>query len=377
MVLPGMLTMSGFLLRVNSGPVCMKLKCSNKLFILSLCLFLAGCESISYYSQAILGQLSILSKREAIEDLIADDRSSPELKSKLSTILDIRAFAESEMLLPVEDNYDSYVDVDRPFVVWNVFAAAEFSMTPHNWCYPIAGCVSYRGYFAEADAQRYAARLDDDGLDVYVGGVSAYSTLGWFSDPVLSTIINRDDYQLAALLFHELAHQLIYIPGDTEFNESFATAIEREGLRRWLAASNVDAAESHNIVQLAQLNTQRREEFVALVAAVVSELDTIYASDSSEDFKRQAKAEVFTEMQSDYAALKNNWNGYDGYDAWMSRELNNAQLNTVATYFNWVPAFEQILADNEYDLTRFYTEISVLSELDSNERSCILSSKIN
>ncbi|MBN4075854.1 aminopeptidase, partial [Gammaproteobacteria bacterium AH-315-E17] len=156
-----------------------------------------------------------------------------------------------------------------------------------------------------------------------------------------------------------------------------ATAIEREGLRRWLAASNVDAAESHNIVQLAQLNTQRREEFVALVAAVVSELDTIYASDSSEDFKRQAKAEVFTEMQSDYAALKNNWNGYDGYDAWMSRELNNAQLNTVATYFNWVPAFEQILADNEYDLTRFYTEISVLSELDSNERSCILSSKIN
>lgn len=365
------------MLRVNSGPVCMKLKCSNKLFILSLCLFLAGCESISYYSQAILGQLSILSKREAIEDLIADDRSSPELKSKLSTILDIRAFAESEMLLPVEDNYDSYVDVDRPFVVWNVFAAAEFSMTPHNWCYPIAGCVSYRGYFAEADAQRYAARLDDDGLDVYVGGVSAYSTLGWFSDPVLSTIINRDDYQLAALLFHELAHQLIYIPGDTEFNESFATAIEREGLRRWLAASNVDAAESHNIVQLAQLNTQRREEFVALVAAVVSELDTIYASDSSEDFKRQAKAEVFTEMQSDYAALKNNWNGYDGYDAWMSRELNNAQLNTVATYFNWVPAFEQILADNEYDLTRFYTEISVLSELDSNERSCILSSKIN
>lgn len=355
----------------------MKLKCSIKFFLITFCLLLAGCESVSYYSQAILGQLSILSKREAIEHIIADPASPPELKSKLSTILDIRDFAETELMLPVEDNYESYVDVQRPFVVWNVFAAPEFSMNPVNWCYPIAGCVSYRGYFSEADAQAYAAKLDNDSFDVYVGGVSAYSTLGWFSDPVLSTIINRDDYQLAALLFHELAHQLIYIPGDTEFNESFATSIEREGLRRWLAANDINEAESQDIVQLVELNTQRREEFVALVNTAVTELQVIYASNISELEKRQAKAEVFASMRSDYNSLKETWNGYDAYDAWMDRELNNAQLSTVATYFNWVPAFEQILADNDYHLESFYADVSAMTELDIEERAYILSSKIN
>lgn len=355
----------------------MKLKCSSKLFLLTFSLLIAGCESVSYYSQAILGQLSILSKREAIEDLIANADSSPELKSKLSTILDIRDFAETELMLPVEDNYDSYVDLQRPFVVWNVFATPEFSMSPLNWCYPIAGCVSYRGYFSEDKAQVYADKLGDDGFDVYVGGVSAYSTLGWFSDPVLSTIINRDDYQLAALLFHELAHQLIYIPGDTEFNESFATTIEREGLRRWLAANHVSQSERNNIVQLAEINTQRREEFVALVNKAIIELEEIYASDNSEVEKRQAKAEVFSSMRSDYNIFRKAWNGYDAYDAWMSRELNNAQLSTVATYFNWVPAFEQMLLDNGNDLNRFYAEVTAMTELDIDERAYILSSKIN
>ncbi len=361
----------------NSGPACMKLKCSIKLFLLTFCLLLVGCESVSYYSQAILGQLSILSKREAIEDLIADASSSPELKSKLSTILDIRDFSETELMLPVNDNYDSYVDVQRPFVVWNVFAAPEFSMNPVNWCYPIAGCVSYRGYFSEADAQRYATNLDNQGFDVYVGGVSAYSTLGWFSDPVLSTIINRDDYQLAALLFHELAHQLIYIPGDTEFNESFATTIEREGLRRWLVANNVTETESSSIAELAELNTQRREEFVALVNAAVSELQVIYKSNNTEIEMREAKVDVFASMRNDYDVLRNAWEGYDAYDAWMGMELNNAQLSTVATYFNWVPAFEQILTDNGNDLNSFYSEISALAELDIDDRAYILSSKIN
>lgn len=355
----------------------MKLKCSNKLFLLTFSLLLDGCESVSYYSQAILGQLSILSKREAIENLIADADSSPELKSKLSTILDIRDFAETELMLPVEDNYESYVDLQRPFVVWNVFATPEFSMSPLNWCYPIAGCVSYRGYFSEDKAQDYAAKLADDSFDVYVGGVSAYSTLGWFSDPVLSTIINRDDYQLAALLFHELAHQLIYIPGDTEFNESFATTIEREGLRRWLAANHVSQSERNNIVQLAEINTQRREEFVALVNKAIIDLEGIYASDNSRVEKRQAKAEVFSSMRSDYNVLRKAWNGYDAYDAWMSRELNNAQLSTVATYFNWVPAFEQMLLDNGNDLNRFYAEVTAMTELDIDGRAYILSRKIN
>jgi len=174
-----------------------------------------------------------------------------------------------------------------------------------------------------------------------------------------------------------VAHQGIYIPGDTEFNESFATTIEREGLRRWLLANNVTGSESSNIAELAELNTQRRKEFVALVNATVVELQTIYASENTEAAKREAKAGAFASMKSDYNLLKNAWNGYDAYDTWMSMELNNAQLSTVATYFNWVPAFEKILEEQEYDLNLFYTEVLKLTELDENERAYILSAKIN
>ena len=374
-VLPGMQTMKGYLSPVNSGPVSMKLKWLTRFFILALCLSLVACESLSYYSQAIFGQLSILSKREAIEKLIADDTSSPELKNKLQTVLDIRRFAESELMLPVEDSYGTYVDIKQPYVVWNVFASPEFSIRPVNWCYPIAGCVAYRGYFSEADAQAYANRKSQEGLDVYVGGVSAYSTLGWFSDPLLSTVINRDDYQLAALLFHELAHRLIYIAGDTEFNESFATAMEREGLRRWLLANKVNTAD---IMQQTEFTLRAREDFVSLVASVADELKTLYArTDHNEIEKRQAKAEVFAQMRRDYANLKNDWNGYDGYDNWMARDLNNAQLSTVTTYYNWVPAIEKILEENNYELSSFYNAIAALTDMSLEQREYLLSSKIN
>ncbi len=355
----------------------MKLKCLNKLGLLLLCFSLSSCESISYYSQAILGQLSILSKRESIESIIADKQSSPELKAKLRTILDVRSFAESELQLPVEDNYESYVDIERPYVVWNVFATPEFSMSPVNWCYPIAGCVSYRGYFSEDSARRYANKLGRQEMDVYVGGVSAYSTLGWFSDPILSTIIDREDYQLASLLFHELAHQLIYIPGDTEFNESFATALEREGLRRWLLADHADQQTQAKIQLEAEQNTERREDFVNLIEQTILDLNLLYARDLSKPEKRKIKADIFLEMKGKYEILKASWDGYAAYDNWMQAELNNAQLNTVATYYNWVPAFEKILQENDYDLSLFYAEVRLLSELNHEQRSSTLSSKIN
>ncbi|MAY01746.1 MAG: aminopeptidase [Gammaproteobacteria bacterium] len=353
----------------------MKFACSTKLTVLLLCFTLNGCESISYYSQAILGQLSILSKREDIEALIVDERTPPALKQKLNTILDIRQFATDELLLPVENNYSSYVALERPFVVWNVFATPELSMQALRWCYPIAGCVSYRGYFAEDKARDYAAGLAEQGLDVYVGGVSAYSTLGWFSDPVLSTVINREDYRLAALLFHELAHQLLYIPGDTEFNEGFATAVEREGLRRWLLANEYDEASSREIIAEARLNTQRREEFVNLVGQAVDELQELYASDTDDASKRRRKAEVLATLNVNYRELKSDWGAYDAYDAWMNQELNNAQLSTVATYFNWVPAFEQILAEQE-NLQGFYRAVQALAELSQDERSRVLETRL-
>lgn len=346
------------------------------LFILLLSIFLAACKTVSYYGQAVSGQLYILSHGEDIEGLIEDEFTNPELRAKLVTILEIRQFAEQELFLPLEDNYQSYVDVGRPFVVWNVFATPEFSMEPLNWCFPIAGCVTYRGYFSEVSANDFAEDLIEKDYDVYVGGVAAYSTLGWFSDPVLNTVIRREDYQLASLIFHELAHQLLYIPGDTEFNESFATAVEQEGLKRWLAKTVSGDDSVRAIIDKVEQDRNRREQFVGLVKDSVSKLEILYASDNSKQSQRMTKQEIFTQLKQEYQALKRNWNAYSGYDSWFSRELNNAQLNTVAIYFNWVPAFETMLLEAQGDLRGFYALVATLSELDEAKRQAFIELKM-
>lgn len=347
---------------------------------LVISLILVSCETTSYYGQAVAGQYYILRHREDIEALISDESTSPELRNKLETILSIRIFAEQELMLPLGENYSTYVDLNRPYVVWNVFASPEFSMDPVKWCYPVAGCVSYRGYFAEEDAQEFAKNLAEKENDVYVGGVAAYSTLGWFSDSVLSTIINRDDYQLASLIFHELAHQLLYIPGDTEFNESFATAVEKEGLKRWLEfirnERNLSAADIERIIESAELNRQRQEEFVALVSATVESLRQLYTSEEQEPNLRESKRVLYANLKLEYESLKDSWEGYDGYDAWFGRDLNNAQLNTVATYFNWVPAFNALLTEEKNDLENFYSRVISMKDLDIKARKELLESAL-
>ena len=191
---------------------------------------LSGC----YLLQAAGGQMEISAKREPIAEVIADAATPPQLRARLEYVANARDFASRELGLPDNESYRSYADLDRPYVVWNVFAAPEFSVEPRRWCFPIAGCVVYRGYFSEEAAQHYASRLRRRGDDAAVGGVAAYSTLGHFKDPVLSTMLGWSDAQLAATLFHELAHQVVYVPGDSEFNESFATVVEEAGLERWL-----------------------------------------------------------------------------------------------------------------------------------------------
>ena len=195
--------------------------------LLTISVFLVSCETVGYYTQAARGQLAIMFGREDIQRLIDSGELSVELNDKFSEVMRIRKFASEQLALPVEQNYSTYVDVEREHVVWNVFAAPEFSIIPVNWCYPIAGCVSYRGYFSEAGAKNYSLALERQGFDVYTGGIDAYSTLGWFDDSLLSTVISRANHQLAGLIFHELAHQVAYLPGNTTFNESFATAVER------------------------------------------------------------------------------------------------------------------------------------------------------
>ena len=324
-----------------------------------------------FYGQAINGQLSIISKRENIQMLVNDPEIDAQLKQSLESIISIRKFANNSLALPVEKNYSTYVDLQRPFVVWNVFAAPEFSVTPKDWCYPIAGCVSYRGYFSEDAARKYATSLADEGFDVYVGGIAAYSTLGWFADPVLNTIINREEHRLAALLFHELAHQLVYVPGDTQFNESFATTIELEGLKRWLAENN-NSAMMPTLVEQAAREQQYRQEFVSLVQSSIPVLEELYSGALPLVEKRQEKAQVIQKLRDDYQDLKQQWRGYAAYDGWFAGEINNARLNTVATYFNHVPAFEALLAQSNYQLPEFYNRVQALAKLSSEERQEVL-----
>ena len=338
-------------------------------------LLLVSCDSLQFYTQAIRGQLSIASKRENIQSLVDDPATDAALRAQLETILEIRRFAETELALPVNNNFSSYVNLERPYVVWNVFAAPEFSLESDDWCFPVAGCVTYRGYFSEAAAENFAGNLKAEGKDVYVGGVAAYSTLGWFADPVLNTVINRDEFRLAALIFHELAHQVVYMPGESEFNESFATAVELEGLRRWVEREG-DSRASSNRVENAILENEYRQEFVALVQSYRPQLESLYKEAISLGEKRRAKAALIDQLRGDYAVKKEQWQGYDAYDGWFASEINNAKLNTVATYFNLVPAFDALLISVDSSLPDFYEKVEEFSELEAVERKAALASLI-
>ncbi|MFL2838039.1 MAG: aminopeptidase [Pseudohongiellaceae bacterium] len=342
----------------------MKIRTTLKFVVLlGLSILLISCETVSYYSQAARGQLEILTSREGIQGLLQDPQLPVELREQFELVLQIREFAALELQLPVADNYSTYVDLGREHVVWNVFAAPEFSTQAVNWCYPIAGCVSYRGYFSESSAEAYARKLEQEGFDVYTGGVDAYSTLGWFDDSLLSSVVNRSAHQLAGLIFHELAHLVVFAPGDTTFNESFATAVEREGIRRWARARG-----EQQLYLDSEQNLARQAEFVALVSQWRDQFDVLYSSDTSETEMREQKQGLQQTLRVAYEDLKESWSGYDGYDAWFARELNNAQLSTVASYNDLVPAFDRLLQQLKGDLGQFYRRVQELAELPVDER---------
>lgn len=323
--------------------------------------FLGGCTT--YYGQAIDGQLSILMHRQPIANVIADPATSPELQQKLEQVLRMRRFAVDELHLPDNASYTSYVDLERPYVLWNVFAAPEFSLTPLQWCFPVAGCVSYRGYFNEQDANRFADKLAQDGNEVYVAGISAYSTLGWFHDPLLSTMLARSDARLAGTLFHELAHQRLYAKGDTTFNESFATTVELEGVRRWL-----DQNHQFDQYQEYQKTLQRKLQFIELVQGARQKLKVLYASDIPDQQKRDSKKRIFAELKQDYRRLRAKWGGYRGYDAWFARDLNNAHLVPIGSYYDYVAAFQTLLNQHHGDLMAFYISAEKLADLNPEAR---------
>ncbi len=329
---------------------------------------LTGC----YLMQAATGQMAIASKREPIAAVLADSATPPQLRSRLEYVAAARDFASRELGLPDNESYRSYADLGRPYVVWNVFAAPEFSVEPRHWCFPIAGCVVYRGYFKEDAAQRYARKLRRRGDDVAVGGVPAYSTLGHFKDPVLSTMLGWSDAQLAGTLFHELAHQVVYVPGDSEFNESFATVVEEAGLERWLAARQ----RGQELVAWRE-QRERQGEFIALLLAARDKLRALYESALPTEEKRSRKQYEFGELKLDYARLKQQWHGYSGYDRWFDRTLTNAHLVSAATYYGCVPGLQRVLSEAGGDLPRFYEEAKRLARMDKAARELAVCGEVS
>jgi predicted aminopeptidase len=327
----------------------------------------AGCSTVGYYFQAVNGQMELARKARPIPKVIADPATEPELKAKLDRVQEMRNFASRELGLPDNASYRRYADLGRPYVVWNVFAAPEFSVMPREWCFPFAGCVGYKGYFKKAGADEFAGALRSEHYDVFVGGVPAYSTLGWLDDPVLNTFVRYPDPEIARLIFHELAHQVVYVKGDSTFNESFAVTVEQEGVRRWVAAHGTEEQQR----QFDQARARQRV-FVELVEKYRARLVDLYAQPLEQGEMRARKEQVLGEMRSEYARLKQAWGGYAGYDGWFEQPLNNAHLASVAIYTQLVPGFEQLLRDSGGDLPRFYAQVRELAKLPEPERGARL-----
>ncbi len=334
----------------------------SKCLVVVVCLALGGCGTL-YVAQAARGQLQILNAREPIGRVLADPGADPRLKQRLEVVRTAREFASRELGLPNNKSYTSYADLKRDFVVWSVVATPEFSVEPHEWCFPIVGCVAYRGYFRQRSAEKFADRLRAQGFDTIVGGVPAYSTLGKFNDPILNTMMTYGDDELASIMFHELSHQLVYIADDSSFNEAFAVTVEQEGLARWLKfrGHEADLAQYHK-------RRARQGEGVTLVARFRRELTMLYAMDISADVMRARKAEVFARLVKELRVLDARYGTESGLAAALDGKPNNARLASLATYYECVPGFERLLAEAHYDLTVFYAAAREVAKLPRDER---------
>lgn len=327
---------------------------------------LSACSNLGYYSHLARGQYELMSARVPIRDVVNDEKQDPALRERLRKVLDARLFATQHLGLPDNDSYTEYADLKRPYVVWNVFATPELSLKAIEHCFLFVGCLAYRGYFDQQQAQQEADALKLQGNDVYVGGVPAYSTLGWFDDPVINSMMNWSDAVLIDTVLHELAHQKLYIKDDTVFNESFANFVGDEGLRQYLAANGGDSSAEI-------LRRQREHRFVELVLDARKRLELLYRSDAPEQAKRDGKAAEFVRLRSEYQTLRENeWKDFPGYDRWFNSELNNARLLPFGLYDEYVPAFLQLFREQNEDWKAFYAAAKSLSELSKEKRTARL-----
>lgn len=331
--------------------------------LLASLLLLSACTDLSYCLQCVTGHLDVMAKTRPIAEILKDPQLPEQERQQLTKVLTIRDFAVNELGLPDNDSYRLYANIGRPYVVWNVVATPEFSLTPRQWCYPVVGCVAYRGYFDADKARQMRDELVAQGYDVDLYGVKAYSTLSWFNDPVLNTFLDGTDGQLASLIFHELAHQVVYVPDDCAFNEAFAKTVEMEGLRRWLRANSGDGEWQGYLA-----GELRAEEFLAVLAQFREQLTTLYAQTLPDEEKRAAKQAILADLAAELRSRRDRWPNPAALDGWLERGLNNARLASIATYRERVPAFQGLLRQKGGNLQAFYAEAGKLAKLPAAER---------
>ncbi len=323
---------------------------------------LSGCAHLGYYTQLAKGQMELLSRREPIADIVGNPERDPELRRRLALVLDARGFAIATLALPDNASYTLYADLGRPYALWNVMATPEFSLEPIESCFLIAGCVAYRGHYSLARAQTQVEDLRRQGYDVAIGGVPAYSTLGWFDDPVLNTMMHWSDAVLIGTVFHELAHQRLYVQDDTAFNESYARFVEQQGLREYFRGGQIDPTQS-------TVQRERERQFTTLVLNARTRLAALYALPLSPEAMRSQKAEGFAQLRADYARLRDQqWDGAKDYDGWFDRELNNASLLPFGLYDESVPSFARLFEDSGRNWKAFHEASRALGALPKKER---------
>ncbi|WP_083553139.1 aminopeptidase [Syntrophotalea acetylenivorans] len=324
---------------------------------------MAGCSRLGYYAHCTQGHLALLAGRTPIAKLLSDPATPEELVTQLQEISRIRDFASTELKLPVNGSYRSYSDLNRPFATWNVVAAKEFDLQPLHWCFPVAGCLPYQGFFDRQRAETFAAELKKQGYDTYLYGVAAYSTLGWFDDPVLRTFLNGSPVDWAGIIFHELAHQQLFLPNDPEFSEGFATAVEQLGVNQWL-----DHNASPGAIAAYHQRIQGEVDFIQLLVNLRQQLADLYRQPLCPDCMRQGKAELLASFIADYDQWKREAGGDGGYDEWVSDQLNNAKLASVNTYHQTVASFLALFVQQGNNFAQFYQAAREISKLPENER---------
>jgi predicted aminopeptidase len=336
---------------------------------ITLIAILSSCSTLSYYGQSVSGHLQLLRARKDLETVLQSAYTLPELKNQLQRVSEIRNFASEVLGLPDNNSYRSYADIGRKYIVWNVFATPALSLQPHLSCFVIVGCLSYRGYYKKVDALAYMHRLEAEGFDVYLGGVAAYSTLGWFDDPVLKGMLERNETDLARLIFHELAHQQLYIKNDTEFNEAFADAVALIGLEFWLGAHTTTEQKRDFEDQLT-----RENQFIELVLSYQHRLNQLYNSAVADEQKHLQKTALYKELQFAYEHLRVSWGGHSEYDKWFKHKLNNAKIAAISTYRNLVPQFLAVYEATGRNMQDFFSHIEQIGKCEPDQRRQLLHS---